>query len=108
MKNTNESSVTSSALVGNRSNVVADTMANTEQRPSPPGHILLARRVKGTLIADAAYDYKGIAVEAFEGIVQLTGQVAVRAEAERAVELAAGVAGVDSVRDCLQLETAAR
>lgn len=108
MKNLNESSVTSSTSAGNRSSAVAETVADTEQRPSTPDHILLARRVKGTLITDAACDYKGIAVEAFENAVQLTGRVGTRAEAGRAVELAASVAGVDSVRDCLQIEPCAR
>lgn len=108
MSNTNESSVPSSTLVGNRSAGVPNTVPDPAQRSSPPEHILLARRVKGTLIADGAYEYKGIAVEAFEDTVQLTGQVGTRAEAERAAELAAGVAGVHSVRDCLEIAVGAR
>src|SRR5215475_9664900 len=62
---------------------------------------LLANKVKMALYADKQVSGRQIAVEASQGVVQLSGAVASLPEAQRAVELAQGVKGVKEVRNRL-------
>jgi hyperosmotically inducible protein len=60
-------------------------------------------RVKNALGADPLVKARKIDVDTLEGIVILTGVVETEEEAERAVEIAQGIAGVKEVKNNLQL-----
>jgi osmotically-inducible protein OsmY len=59
--------------------------------------------VKTKLIGDEMVKARNINVETYKGVVQLTGFVDNRAEANQAVTLAQQVEGVTSVKDDLRL-----
>ena len=65
---------------------------------------LLANKVKLALYADKQVSGRQIAVEASQGVVQLSGVVASLPEAERAIQLAQGVKGVKEVHDRLTVK----
>ena len=62
---------------------------------------LLANKVKMALYADKQVSGRQIAVEASQGVIQLSGAVASLPEAQRAVQLAQGIKGVKEVRNRL-------
>jgi hyperosmotically inducible protein len=57
----------------------------------------ITAKVKSGMIADKAVSARNISVVSTAGVVQLTGNVANQQEADRAVVIAYGVAGVKSV-----------
>jgi hyperosmotically inducible protein len=63
----------------------------------------ITAQVKTKLIDDEAVKARNINVETYKGVVQLTGFVESRAEANQAVALAEQVEGVMSVKDDLLL-----
>lgn len=65
---------------------------------------LLANKVKLTLYADKQMNGRQIAVEASQGVIQLSGVVASLPEAQRAVQLAQGIKGVKEVRNRLTVQ----
>jgi hypothetical protein len=65
---------------------------------------LLANKVTLALYSDKQVSGRGIAVEASQGIVELTGVVASTAEAQRAVQIAQQVTGVKAVRNRLRVQ----
>ena len=65
---------------------------------------LLANKVKLTLYADKQVHGRQIAVEASQGVIQLSGVVASLPEAQRAVQLAQGIKGVKEVRNRLTVK----
>ena len=65
---------------------------------------LLANKVKLTLYADKQVHGRQIAVEASQGVIQLSGVVASLPEAQRAVQLAQGIKGVKEVRNRLTVQ----
>ena len=65
---------------------------------------LLANKVKLTLYADKQVHGRQIAVEASQGVIQLSGVVASLPEAQRAIQLAQGVKGVKEVRNRLTVQ----
>ena len=65
---------------------------------------LLANKVKMTLYADKQVSGRQIAVEASQGVIQLSGAVASLPEAQRAVQLAQGIKGVKEVRNRLTVK----
>ena len=65
---------------------------------------LLANKVKLTLYADKQVSGRQIAVEASQGVIQLSGVVASLPEAQRAVQLAQGIKGVKEVRNRLTVK----
>jgi osmotically-inducible protein OsmY len=65
---------------------------------------LLANKVKLTLYADKQVSGRQIAVEASQGVIQLSGVVASLPEAQRAVQLAQGIKGVKEVRNHLTVK----
>jgi hyperosmotically inducible protein len=65
---------------------------------------LIANKVTLALYSDKQVSGKGIAVEASQGIVELTGVVASTAEAQRAVQTAQQVKGVKAVRSRLRVQ----
>ena len=60
---------------------------------------LLANKVKMALYADKQVSGRQIAVEASQGVIQLSGTVTTSPEAQRAVQLAQGIKGV---KECPQ------
>jgi osmotically-inducible protein OsmY len=65
---------------------------------------LLANKVKMALYADKQVSGRQIAVEASQGVIQLSGAVSSLSEAQRAVQLAQGVKGVKEVRNRLTVK----
>jgi hyperosmotically inducible protein len=65
---------------------------------------LIANKVTLALYSDGQVSGRGIAVEASQGIVELTGIVASTAEAQRAVQTAQQVKGVKAVRSRLRVQ----
>jgi len=65
---------------------------------------LLANKVKMALYADKQVSGRQIAVEASQGVIQLSGAVASLPEAQRAVQLAQGIKGVKEVRNRLTVK----
>ena len=65
---------------------------------------LLANKVKMALYADKQVSGRQIAVEASQGVIQLSGAVASLSEAQRAVQLAQGIKGVKEVRNRLTVQ----
>jgi hypothetical protein len=65
---------------------------------------LLANKVKMALYADKQVSGRQIAVEASQGVVQLSGAVASLPEAQRAVQLAQGIKGVKEVHNRLTVK----
>jgi osmotically-inducible protein OsmY len=65
---------------------------------------LLANKVKMALYADKQVSGRQIAVEASQGVIQLSGAVASLPEAQRAVQLAQGIKGVKEVRNRLTVQ----
>ena len=65
---------------------------------------LIANKVTLALYSDKQVRGRGIAVEASQGIVELTGVVASTAEAQRAVQIAQQVKGVKAVRSRLKVQ----
>jgi osmotically-inducible protein OsmY len=65
---------------------------------------LLANKVKMALYADKQVSGRQIAVEASQGVIQLSGAVASLPEAQRAVQLAQGIKGIKEVRNRLTVK----
>ena len=65
---------------------------------------LLANKVKIALYADKQMSGRQIAVEASQGVIQLSGVVASTAEAQRAVQIAQQVKGVKEVHTRLTVK----
>ena len=65
---------------------------------------LIANKVTLALYSDKQVSGRGIAVEASQGIVELTGVVASAAEAQRAVQITQQVKGVKVVRSRLRVQ----
>jgi osmotically-inducible protein OsmY len=59
----------------------------------------ISMRVKTALISDKEVKARNVDVETYKGVVELSGFVESRDEAERAVSLAQKVDGVKSVKD---------
>jgi len=65
---------------------------------------LLANKVKIALYADKQVSARQIAVEASQGVIQLSGVVASLPEAQRAIQIAQGIKGVKEVRNHLTVQ----
>ena len=65
---------------------------------------LLANKVKMALYADKQVSGRQIAVEASQGVIQLSGTVTTSPEAQRAVQLAQGIKGVKEARNRLTVQ----
>jgi osmotically-inducible protein OsmY len=64
----------------------------------------ITTKVKTAIFNDPDLKANEIAVETYKGVVQLSGFVASQSEANRAVEVARGVAGVRSVKNDIHLK----
>lgn len=65
---------------------------------------VITTKVKAALIEDPLTKAYQIEVETYKGVVQLSGFVATRAEANRATEVARGVQGVTSVKNDIRIK----
>jgi BON domain len=65
---------------------------------------LLTNKVKIALYADKQVSGRQIAVEASQGVIQLSGVVASLPEAQRAIQIAQGIKGVKEVRNHLTVQ----
>lgn len=65
---------------------------------------LIANKVTLALYSDTQVNGRGIKVESLQGVVELTGVVASPAEAQRAVQIAQQVKGVQAVHNRLKVQ----
>ncbi|EFE94670.1 MULTISPECIES: BON domain-containing protein [Serratia] len=65
---------------------------------------VVTTKVKSALLADKSIKSTEISVETFKGRVQLSGFVSSSADANRAVQVTRGVAGVKSVENVMQVK----
>lgn len=65
---------------------------------------VITAKVKAAIFNEPSLKSTEINVETFKGTVQLTGFVGSRADINKAVEVARGVAGVTSVRNDMRLK----
>lgn len=75
---------------------------------SGPGEYIddsvITAKVKAAFIAEKGIKVTEINVETFKGVVQLSGFVSSRSDANRAIELARAVTGVVSVKDDMRIK----
>lgn len=84
--------------------VACASTAKTEGTGQYFDNSVITAKVKAALIEDPLTKALEIKVETFKGEVQLSGFVSSEAAANRAVELARGVAGVKSVKNDMQIK----
>ena len=65
---------------------------------------VITAKVKAVIFDDSLTKASEVNVETFKGVVQLSGFVSSQAAANRAVELARGVAGVKSVKNDMRIK----
>lgn len=65
---------------------------------------VITGKVKAVIFDDPLTKASEVNVETFKGVVQLSGFVSSQAAANRAVELARGVAGVKSVKNDMRIK----
>jgi hyperosmotically inducible protein len=65
---------------------------------------VITSKVKAAIFNDPALKVAEINVETFKGVVQLSGFVSSQAAANKAVDLARGVAGVTSVKNDMRIK----
>lgn len=66
---------------------------------------LITTKVKSAFVADKTVKALDIKVETFKGVVQLSGFANTQMEIDRAVEVARGVKGVQSVKNDIRLKS---
>ena len=65
---------------------------------------VITTKVKTAIFNDPSLKVNEINVETFKGVVQLSGFVNSRADIDKAVQVARGVAGVKSVKNAMQVK----
>jgi osmotically-inducible protein OsmY len=65
---------------------------------------VITTKVKTAIFNDSNLKSSEINIETFKGVVQLSGFVSSRADINRAVEIARGVAGVNSVKNDMRVK----
>lgn len=81
--------------------------ASTEKQEGTGQYIddtVITAKVKAALVKDPTTKASEINVETFKGAVQLSGFVSSQAAASRAVDLARGVEGVQSVKNDMRIK----
>jgi len=66
---------------------------------------VITTKVKSAFVADKTVKAMDIKVETFKGVVQLSGFANSQMEIDRAVEVARGVKGVESVKNDIRLKS---
>ncbi len=87
--------------------VAVSACAPTAKSEGTGGYIddtVITTKVKSALLADKNITSREISVETFKGRVQLSGFVTSSDDANRAVKVTRGVAGVKSVENVMQLK----
>jgi c(7)-type cytochrome triheme protein len=80
---------------------------NTSKKESPGEYVddaVITTKVKAAVLAEASLKSGEINVETSKGVVQLTGFVRSRTDIDKAVDVAKGVKGVESVRNDMILK----
>ena len=65
---------------------------------------VITTKVKGAIFNDPALKSAEINVETFRGVVQLSGFVSSQSDINRAIEVAGGVDGVQSIRNDMRIK----
>ncbi|OGO86267.1 MAG: transporter [Chromatiales bacterium RIFOXYA1_FULL_46_5] len=65
---------------------------------------VITTKVKAAFLGEKGLKVAEINVETFKGVVQLSGFINSRADADRAIALARGVSGVTSVKDDMRIK----
>ncbi|RVT44871.1 BON domain-containing protein [Rheinheimera sediminis] len=65
---------------------------------------VITAKVKAAFLAEAGLNVAEINVETFKGVVQLSGFIQSRTDANRAIVLTRSIAGVMSVQDDMQIK----
>jgi hyperosmotically inducible protein len=65
---------------------------------------IITTKVKSAFLGEKGLKVAEINVETFKGVVQLSGFINSRADADRAVALARGISGVTSVKDDMRIK----
>ena len=65
---------------------------------------VITGKVKAAILDEPSLKSAEINVETFKGVVQLSGFVSSRADIDKAVQVARGVAGVTSVKNSMRLK----
>lgn len=65
---------------------------------------VITAKVKAAFLAEEGLKVAEINVETFKGVVQLSGFVNSRSDADRAISLARGISGVSSVKDDMRIK----
>jgi osmotically-inducible protein OsmY len=65
---------------------------------------VITAKVKSAFLAEEGLKVAEINVETFKGVVQLSGFINSRADADRAIALARGISGVTSVKDDMRIK----
>ncbi|MGV0211216.1 BON domain-containing protein [Serratia marcescens] len=87
--------------------VAVSACAPTAKSEGTGGYIddtVITTKVKSALLADKNIKSREISVETFKGRVQLSGFVTSSDDANRAVQVIRGVAGVKSVENVMQIK----
>lgn len=93
-------------IIGSTAVMGACTSTRTQQSAGEyTSDAAITAKVKAALLAAKDVSAADVNVETFRGTVQLSGFVDSQAQAARAVEVARGVEGVQSVRNDLRLKT---
>ena len=64
---------------------------------------VITARVKSAIASDPDVSVMEVSVETYDGVVQLSGFVSTRAQANKAVEIARGIPGVKGVRNDMRV-----
>ncbi len=109
MKNSTLRSIALAAFIGIGSPVLLSACGSTPTRESPGQYVddaTITTKVKAEFVADKTVDATNINVETYKGTVQLSGFAKNQAEINKAVQIARGVTGVQSVKNDIRLKAA--
>jgi osmotically-inducible protein OsmY len=86
--------------------VVGCASTDTRER-QPVGEYIddsvITTRVKAAIAQDPVVSVMEVSVETYDGVVQLSGFVSTREQADKAIEIARGVSGVKGVKDDMRI-----
>jgi hyperosmotically inducible periplasmic protein len=102
-------SLTVAAVLGVASPMLISACSSTPTKESGGQYVddsTITTKVKSDFVLDKTVNATDIKVETFKGTVQLSGFANSQAEINRAVQIARNVAGVQSVKNDIQLKAA--
>jgi len=86
--------------------VVGCASTDTRERQSVGEYFddsVITTKVKAAMLNDPDVSALEVSVETYEGVVQLSGFVSTQAQANKAVQIARGVAGVKDVKNDMRI-----